>query len=219
VETASTIADGTGHLLRLVEGSERLRNFLHFSSGLLNGIGEPGASSVYADSKRFGEALCAAYRSQSRVPVVITRPFTFIGPFQPLDAPWAANNFLHAALHGQPLKLLGSGEVARSYLYGSDMAVLALMQLTGGQSGEVYDLGGTQPLSLIHLAELVAAKADRRLEIRVNTAGRDVGGARLVPDMTKSVRDFGFRPAFETEETIARTLEWHRSQPAPASAS
>ena len=216
IETASTIADGTAHLLRAVEGSGRLRNFLHLSSGLIGseGVRPVGASSIYADAKRYSEALCAAYRTQARLPVVIARPFTFMGPFQPLDAPWAANNFLHAALNGRPLKLLGSGKVARAYLYGSDMAVLALTQLVGGRSGETYDLGGVEPVLLIDLAEMVLASAGRPLEIRLNTAGRDgPSDDRLVPDMTRSMQAFGFKPAFGPQDTVARTLQWHRASP------
>lgn len=214
IDTASVIAEGTSRVLRLAEQAPALRKLLHLSSGLVHaGQGEAGsrvgAGSVYTEAKSYSEALCAAYRTQSRLPIVVTRPFTFLGPFQPLDAPWAANNFLHAALKGQPLKLLGGGETARAYLYGSDMAVLALHQLVGGKSGETYDLGGTEPLSLIALAQTVVAKAGRPLEIRVNTAGRDTGAARLVPDMAKSVKAFGWHPAFSPADAVARTLEWH----------
>lgn len=215
IETASVISEGTARIMRMAEQAQSLGKVLHFSSGLVHARGgeEPngrvGASSVYIEAKAFSEALCAAYRTQARLPIVITRPYTFLGPFQALDAPWAANNFLHSALNGQPLKLLGSGDVARSYLYGSDMAVLALHQLVGGRSGETYDLGGTEPISLIDLARTVVGQASRQLEIRINTAARGAGSARLVPDLAKSVNAFGFKPAFTAAEAVARTLAWH----------
>jgi dTDP-glucose 4,6-dehydratase len=221
IETASVIAEGTARVLGMAEHANELRRLLHFSSGLVHSRqahepeGRVGALSVYTEAKSYSEALCAAYRSQARLPIVITRPYTFLGPFQALDAPWAANNFLHAAIHGQPLKLLGSGETSRSYLYGSDMAVLALHQLVEGKSGETYDLGGTEAISLIQLAQTVVAKAGRPLEIRVNTAGREPGAAALIPDATKSVKAFGWRPAFTPTEAVARTLEWHGRRRAP----
>ena len=213
IDTASVIADGTSRILRLAEQAEELRGLLHFSSGLVQAgsVAERrlGATSVYAEAKRFSEALCAAFRTQARLPVVVTRPFTFLGPFQALDAPWAANNFLHAAMKGQALKILGSGETARAYLYGSDMAVLALHQLVRGRSGETYDLGGAEAITLIELARLVVAEAGRPLEVRVNTAGRDLASAPLVPDMEASQRAFAFAPAFSPSAAIARTLAWH----------
>lgn len=215
VETASVISEGTARILRMAEGAESLVRLLHYSSGLVQARnaadpgGRVGASSVYTEAKAFSEALCAAYRSQARLPIVITRPYTFLGPFQALDAPWAVNNFLYAAINGQPLKLTGSGETVRSYLYGSDMAVLSLLQMVGGRSGETYDLGGADPVSLIDLAQTVVSQASRNLEIRINTAGREHGAARLVPDMDTSVRAFGFKPAFSPAEAIGRTLAWH----------
>jgi dTDP-glucose 4,6-dehydratase len=221
IDTASVIAEGTARLLRMAEPAEDLRRLLHFSSGLVQarsiaeggnaGRGRVGASSVYTESKAFSEALCAAFRTQARLPIVITRPFTFLGPFQSLDAPWAANNFLHAAQNGQPLKLLGGGETQRSYLYGSDMALLALHQLVGGKSGDTFDLGGVEAISLIELARIVVTEAKKPLEIRMNTAGREVGVSRFIPDMTESVRRFGFTPAFAPVEAVARTLAWHEA--------
>jgi nucleoside-diphosphate-sugar epimerase len=89
------------------------------------------------------------------------------------------------------------------------MAALALHQLVGGKSGETYDLGGTEAISLVQLAQTVVAKAGRPLEIRVNTAGREVSAARLVPHMNKSISSFGFKPAFSVAEAVERTLAWH----------
>lgn len=214
IDTASTIAEGTARVLQLAEHADDLVRVLHLSSGLVASRhdapgGRVGASSVYVEAKAYSEALCAAYRTQARLPIVITRPFTFLGPFQALDAPWAANNFLHAALNGQPLKLLGDGQIARAYLYGSDMAVLALLQLVAGNSGETYDLGGAQPIPLIELAQAVVAQAGRPLEIRMNTAAKPAHAAPLVPDMQASRDAFGFTPAFSPAEAIARTFAWH----------
>lgn len=210
IGTAAIIADGTMRVYRLADQVEHLRGVLHFSSGLVGGADAAriGANTVYREAKRYSEALCAAFRSEARLPVVVTRPFTFIGPFQDLTAPWAANTLLHAALHGQPLKLLGSGEAMRSYLYGSDMAVLALRQLVGGRSGETFDLGGIEPLRLIDLARMVVAQARRPLELRMNT-GRETGASALIPDMQVSAERFVFRPAFSVGEAIGRTLAWH----------
>lgn len=211
IDTAAVIGEGTLRVLRLAERAGQLRKMLHFSSGLVGAPhreGRVGAAAVYTEAKSFSEALCAAFRSQARLPIVITRPFTFLGPFQALDAPWAVNNFLHAALNGLPLKLLGDGRTVRSYLYGSDMAALALHQLVRGASGDTFDLGGAEPLPLINLAQLVVAEARRPLEIRVNTVSRD-GGAGLIPNMAPSAAEFGFRPAFAVREAVARTLAWH----------
>lgn len=213
IETASTIGEGTFRILRLAEQANRLQGILHFSSGLVDapagqhGTGGPGMA--YIEAKRFSETLCYAFRTQAKLPIVISRPFTLLGPFQELDSPWAANNFLHAALEGQPLKIRGDGHAVRSYLYGSDAAVIALVQMVLGESGDIYDLGGTEPTSVAELAQLVAAEARRSLEIRINTAARSAADDRLMPDMRRTIERLGVKPAFTTAQAVARSLAWY----------
>jgi nucleoside-diphosphate-sugar epimerase len=228
IETMSVIAHGTERICQLADRAVDLRAILHFSSALVYGaqpaniaalaethigaVNPLNVTNCYAEAKRFSETLCTAFRTQTRLPVVISRPFTFMGPFQPLDAPWAANNFLYAAMEGQPIKILGSGESLRTYLYGSDMALLALHQLVAGQIGAVYNLGHTEAISLRDLAELIVRQSGRAIEIRFNTGGRTVGISRLVPDMNKSVTEFKFAPAFTIADSVARTLKWYDTE-------
>jgi dTDP-glucose 4,6-dehydratase len=225
IETMVVIAHGTDRVLRFTEQAVNLNAILHVSSSLVNGeqpssvpaltedfhgaLAPPSVSNCYTEAKRYSETLCAAYRSQLRLPIIITRPFTFLGPFQSLDAPWAANNFLYAAVEGQPLKILGGGESLRTYLYGSDMALLMLQQLVRGQIGSIYNLGHTEVISLRDLAELVVRQSGRGLDIRYNTAGRDVAVSRLIPDMSKSIKEFSFAPAFTVSDAVSQTFKWY----------
>lgn len=217
IETSAVIAEGTFRILRLAEQATRLRRILHVSSGLVDGNpagtgGQPrtmGPTAAYVEAKRFSETQCYAFRTQAKLPIVITRPFTLIGPFQAIDSPWAANNFLHAAIEGQPLKIRGDGHALRAYLYGSDMAMIALNQLVRGESGEIYDLGGTEPISVADLARLVVRQARRPLEIRTSASGRAAVEDRLVPDMTRSTTQLGVASAFATAEAVERSLAWY----------
>ena len=68
-------------------------------------------TSVYAEVKRCAETLCTAYSSQYKVPIVIIRPFAFIGPYQFLDKPWAINNFLRDGIAGGPIRILTDGDL------------------------------------------------------------------------------------------------------------
>ncbi len=213
IETAAVIGEGTLRVLRLAEQANGLQCILHVSSGLVDGAGDDvrpaGPTTAYVEAKRFGETLCYAFRSQAKLPIVITRPFTFVGPFQEIDSPWAANNFLHSAIEGQPLKIRGDGTATRAYLYGSDMAAMALAQMVCGKSGDIFDLGGTEAMTVGDLAHLVAGQARRALDIRINAAARSSGSDRFVPDMERTVRQLGVVPAFSTADAIVRSLDWY----------
>ena len=77
---------------------------------------------AYAEAKRYGESLCTLFRNQFRLPIVNVRPFSFVGPYQSLDAPWAINNFIRDVVMRQPIRIQGDGTAVRSYMYGADMA-------------------------------------------------------------------------------------------------
>jgi dTDP-glucose 4,6-dehydratase len=228
METMDVISAGTYRVLRTAEQCLNFRMLVNLSSAAVYGsqpaeldalpedfIGrvDPATMpSAYAEAKRYGEALCASARSQSRTPVVIARPFTFIGPFQALDAPWAINNFLHAALRQQPLKIQGDGNTRRSFLYGSDAAFLLLRMLVGGTNGSVFNVGHPDAIALNDLAALVVRKSGLPLEIKTNTAGGRAATAHLVPDMTRANQAFDFKPAFSIADSVERTLAWHRAR-------
>lgn len=213
IETAAVIAEGTLRVLRLAEQVTGLQRILHVSSGLAGSTmdhAQPtGPTTAYVEAKKFSETLCYAFRSQAKLPIVITRPFTFIGPFQDIDSPWAANNFLHAAIQSQPLKIRGDGTATRAYLYGSDMAAMALTQMVCGDSGDIFDLGGTDAMTVADLANLVAAQVRHALDIRINAAARSSGNDRFIPDMNRTIRQFEVAPAFSTTEAIVRSLDWY----------
>lgn len=212
IETAAVIADGTFRVLRLAEQATRLQRVLHVSSGLAdNAIAHMralGPTTTYVEAKRFSETLCYAFRSQAKLPIVITRPFTFIGPFQDIASPWAVNNFLYSAIAGQPLKIQGDGRAVRAYLYGSDMAAMMLTQMVLGNSGDIFDLGGSEPLAMVDLAQVVAAQFRRPLDIRVNAGSYATQEDRFVPDMLRMTQKLGVSPAFSIEQSIARSIEW-----------
>lgn len=226
LDTASVIVDGTMSVMRTAERMGRLKKLLYLSSGLVSGaqpttsagVSEsaqgapaPDASFIYANAKRFAETLCSAARAQSRIPVLVARPFSFVGPYQPLDTPWAQTTFLSDALRGHHIRVLGDGQVVRSYLYGSDAAYWFLRILTAGQSGDVVNVGSPVGVSLQDLAKEVAKNFEPSLEIMFNTAPRSPGRAsQLLPDTTHARNEYGLDVFTPLEEAIQLTAQWHR---------
>ena len=226
IKTFETIVVGTHSLLNAASRLSALQRVLCLSSGLVYGpqhwedallaenaftaLDCNNFANLYAESKRAAEMLTAAYRSQYGVPVLNARLFAFIGPYQLLDRPWAINNFLRDALRGGPIRLQGSGETVRSYLYGSDLAFWLLNILVSGNIGGAYNVGSPKGISLRDLAAKIADDAPRRPSIELNTlpSGK-VSNTRWLPDVSLAQGQCGLQVRIDLDQAIGRTVAWH----------
>ena len=225
LDTASVIVDGTMSVMRTAERLSRLQKLLYLSSGLVcgaqpesvtgiqegtQGAPNPDASFIYPNAKRFAETLCSAARAQSRIPVLVARPFSFIGPYQSLDTPWAQTTFLADALRGHKIRVKGDGQVVRSYLYGSDAAYWFLRILTAGQSGDVVNVGSSIGVTLQDLAKEVSKNFSPSPDILLNTSPRTVDRSlHLFPDTTHAQNDYGLSVFTTLEDAVKLTAQWH----------
>lgn len=231
VDTMNSISQGTDALLRCAERLTHLRMFLNLSSSLVYGnffdrnesvtesdhlsFDETSISNVYAAAKKYSETQVIAYKNQYRVPVVIMRPFTFMGPHQSLQGPWAINNFISDMISGKSIKVLGDGETVRSFLYASDAAYCILAALVSEESGAVYNLGSQQPTTLKELASIVAtcnsdARQGKTSEVLycVGT-GTNLKKSYMVPDTTRLKNKLGVSQTVTLQKAVERTIEWH----------
>jgi len=226
LDTASVIVHGTMSVMRTAERLSRLQKLLYLSSGLVcgdqldnadglseNAKGAPAAdaSFVYPNAKRFAETVCSAARAQSRIPVLVARPFSFIGPYQTLDTPWAQTSFLSDALRGYQIRVKGDGQVVRSYLYGSDAAFWLLKILISGQTGDVVNVGSSYAIRLQDLAQEVARNFEPLPNVVLNTALRSSGkSVKLLPDTTHALNEYGLSVFTPLEEAVRLTAHWHQ---------
>jgi nucleoside-diphosphate-sugar epimerase len=204
---------------------ELLQRFVNLSSGLVLGshttdqalkesdigiLDFTRVHNVYAESRRTAENLVSVYASQYRIPTSTARAFTFLGPHQPLDAPWAANNFIRDALSGNHIRLHGDGSTRRSYLYGSDAAAWLLRILSDGMDGEVYNVGGALPVSHAAVAEMVASRTSPppQLVYKVQPALTS-RRSDFFPDLNNTKSKLRLSQAFEVDDAIERAMQWH----------
>jgi dTDP-glucose 4,6-dehydratase len=167
-------------------------------------------SSAYGQGKRISEFLSGAWSEVYGFDAVIARLFAFIGPLLPLDAGYAAGNFLRDALAGGPIHIAGDGTPYRSYLYAADLAIWLWTILFRGATGTAYNVGAAEQISIADLARAIARQAAPGAEIRL--ARQPVPGApaaRYVPDVGRAGRELGLRPWISLQDGIRRTHQWH----------
>jgi dTDP-glucose 4,6-dehydratase len=225
LEMLSTIIAGTEHTLEFA-ATHGTKKLLLTSSGAVYGKqpddmmhvpesyeGAPdplNSASVYAESKRTSELLCAIYQKQTGVECKIARCWAFCGPHLPLDEHFAIGNFIGDVLAGRPIQIKGDGTPRRSYLYAADLAIWLWTILFKAPPLVPFNVGSAYDVSILELAEIVAATLSPNTDIRI--ARKAVPGAapaRYVPSVERAEKVLGLRETIPLEESIRRTAAWY----------
>jgi dTDP-glucose 4,6-dehydratase len=217
---------GTQRLLRAANLLEDLQKFVLLSSGLVYGaqpweqprIDETFAGPlrcdnvnvVYAESKRFAEAVAQSAVSESKMPVVTLRPFAFLGPYQSLQLPWAVTDFIRDSFTGGPIRIMGDGSTVRSLMYASDYAFWVLAALAKGKPRETYNVGSPEAVDLGSLSKMITQLFSPVPEIRTRIGQTGHEPSRLVPDISRAKRDFGVDLTVSLASAIQQTVSWNR---------
>jgi len=177
------------------------------------GVLDPNSvNAAYAESKRMSETVGAIYRNQQKLPIVVLRPFAFIGPYQELDKPWAINNFIRDSILGGPIRILGNENTVRSYLYGSDMAFWILAALANAKTGSTYNIGGKQPVSLKALTEKITSNFSNKIEVLVKYSKQYPAHPSVsVPNTEAIKKDLKVKQVIDFDQALKKTIDWYKN--------
>jgi UDP-glucose 4-epimerase len=132
-------------------------------------IGPPGQSRwSYACSKLTDEFLALAYARERKLPVTIARLFNTVGPRQTGRYGMVLPRFIAAAKKNEPLKVFGDGRQSRCFCLVNDV-VEALVRLQDCRKtrGEIFNIGGTEEVSMLELARLVVKTLGSKSKIKL----------------------------------------------------
>jgi UDP-glucose 4-epimerase len=175
-------------------------------------IGPPHQSRwSYACSKLMDEFLALAFAKERGLPVTIVRLFNTVGPRQTGRYGMVLPRFIAAARAGTPLKVFGDGQQSRCFCYVRDtVEALVRLQNTPAAQGEIFNVGGTEEISILELAKVVIETLGSTSAIEfVPYAQAYAPGfddmRRRKPLTEKLSRVTGFAPATSLQEIIQRT--------------
>jgi nucleoside-diphosphate-sugar epimerase len=113
---------------------------------------------AYAESKALDEFLALAYHQERGLDAVIVRLFNTVGPRQSGQYGMVIPRFVAAALAGRPLEIHGDGSQTRCFCHVQDtIRALAGLMEAGTLSGEIYNVGSTERVTIRELADRVLA--------------------------------------------------------------
>jgi UDP-glucuronate 4-epimerase len=202
---------------RLLEASARApeRRIVYASSSSVYGESEalptpedapPQPLSPYGVTKLAAEQLCKLYHAEQGVDAVALRFFSVYGPRQRPDM--AFRRFCEAAVAGEPIEIFGDGRQTRDFTFVGD--VVAAARSAGraeGVGGKAYNIGGGSRVSLAATLELLAAIAERPLDVRRHE--RESGDVQDTgADIARARRDLGFEPATDLAAGLRAEFEW-----------
>jgi UDP-glucose 4-epimerase len=111
---------------------------------------------AYAASKMVDEFLGLAYQREYDLEVVIMRFFNTVGPRQTGRYGMVIPSFIRQAIRNEPITVYGDGTQSRCFCDARDV-VKALIGLANhpNASGQVYNIGSTEEVTIKELAERV----------------------------------------------------------------
>jgi nucleoside-diphosphate-sugar epimerase len=177
-------------------------------------IGPPGQSRwSYACSKLTDEFLALAYAREKNLPVTIARLFNTVGPKQTGRYGMVLPRFIAAAKKNEPLKVFGDGRQTRCFCLVTDV-VEALVRLQDSKKarGEIFNIGGTEEVSMLELARLVVKTLGSKSKIELIPYDQAYAPGfddmrRRKPLVEKLERFVKFKPQTPLREIIRLTAE------------
>jgi len=121
---------------------------------------------LYADSKAMDEHLALSYHLERGLDTVVVRLFNTVGPRQSGRYGMVIPRFVESALAGEPIEVHGDGTQTRSFCHVAD-TIRALTGLMDARelSGEIFNVGSSERVRIVDLAERVKVATGSESEI------------------------------------------------------
>ncbi len=173
----------------------------------------------YAASKAIDEFLAFAYHAEVGLPVTLFRLFNTVGPRQVGQYGMVVPRFVRWALANQPIQVYGDGNQQRCFgnVYDVVAAIQGLAE-TDNAIGELYNIGSTEEVSILQLAQRIRDRADSASQIQLvpyEQAYQQAGFEdfrRRVPSIDKIRQAIGWQPTTPLDETIDQIIAYFQQQ-------
>jgi UDP-glucose 4-epimerase len=173
----------------------------------------------YAASKLMDEFMALAYFRTTGLNVTLVRLFNTVGPRQTGTYGMVIPRFVSQALRNETLRVYGDGTQTRTFTYVKDV-VWALRRLVEKKEafGEVFNIGGTEEVSILELANRIIETTGSSSKIELIPYERAFGKdfedmQRRVPGLEKIGKLIGFNPQTPLDAILTKVIAYMRTNP------
>ena len=166
---------------------------------------------TYSEAKALDESLARSLHLKGNWNIKIVRLFNTVGPRQSAAYGMVIPRFVEVAIQNKPLTVYGDGRQQRVFCHIEDAiaGILALWDAESG-SGEAFNLGGFEEISIVDLAERVIKETGSSSKIEFVPYSKLTPGfddiARRVPDSSKLSKLTGWRAKYDLTKILKDTI-------------
>ncbi len=174
--------------------------------------------SPYAASKASSDHLVRSYKDTYDLPIIISNCSNNFGPNQFTEKliPLVVNNIIH----NKPIPVYGNGENIRDWIFVDDHVRAIDLIFHKGETGETYNIGGSNEMRNIDLINELITTTDsllgrpegtsiKLLKYVTDRPGHDF---RYAIDSSKLNNQLGWKSSDNFIENIEKTVSWYIKQ-------
>lgn len=180
-----------------------------FDEGYCGYIDSNTLRAGYPESKRCGEALCQAYKSQKSLDIVIPRFTRSYGPTMLMSDTKALSQFIKKGIAGEDIVLKSAGTQYYSYQYVADSVSGLLTVLLCGESGEAYNIAEERSdIMLKDLAAIIAGINGKSVVFEIPDAIEAAGYSKATKARLdgRKLQALGWKPHYDIQTGLERTI-------------
>ena len=169
-----------------------------------------GIRSCYDEAKRYGEALCMAYKRSEDLDVAIVRIFNTYGPRLGATDGRVVSNLIVQALAGSPLTIYGDGFQTRSFCFVSDL-IDGIRKLASSDACGPINIGNPVEFTVLELAQMVKQITATSSTVEYLDLPADDPMQRC-PEIALARSVLNWEPRIGLEDGLRQTIQWFKEQ-------
>ncbi len=158
----------------------------------------------YSEGKRIAETLISSFREKYKLDAKIARVFNTYGPRLNFKDGRVIGNFIRQCSNEQKLTIYGDGSQTRSFCYVSDL-VDGLLKLMNSNYFYPINIGNTEEISIIKLADLIKSKINKNIIYQYSSLPFDDPEKRK-PCLVKAKKILNWKPKVSLSEGLNETI-------------